>query len=81
MSFWLRLTHGPVAYFTWQSGRSLAIMDPSHLDLLVNDELDIALRLSYLKYAAAGVSVAGGAGSDEREARRKDKKAQKDLKV
>lgn len=56
-------------------------MDPSHLDLLVNDELDIALRLSYLKHAAAGVSGAVGAGSDEREARRKEKKAQKDLKV
>lgn len=56
-------------------------MDPSHLDLLVTDEMDIALRLSYLKHAAAGLSGAGGAGTDEREARRKEKKAQKDLKV
>lgn len=56
-------------------------MESSHLDLLVTDELDIALRLNYLKHAVASVSGTAGAGTDEREARRKEKKAQKDLKV
>ncbi|CAM9158865.1 unnamed protein product [Ectocarpus sp. 8 AP-2014] len=60
-------------------------MEASQLDLLRTDELDIALRLSYLKhYHGGGAGAAGGgAGSavDDKEARRKEKKKLKDLKV
>eukprot|EP00752_Nemacystus_decipiens_P011387 g10117.t1 len=54
-------------------------MEAAQLELLRTDELDIALRLSFLEHCAG----AGGAGSsaDDKEARRKEKKKQKDLKV
>lgn len=64
---------------------TLGDMEASQLDLLRTDELDIALRLSYLKhYHGGGARAAGGeAGStvDDKEARRKEKKKLKDLKV
>lgn len=60
-------------------------MEAAQLDLLCADELDIALRLSYLQHSSGGGGAAGaGQGSsaaDDKEARRKEKKKQKDLKV
>lgn len=62
-------------------------MEAAQLDLLRADELDIALRLSYLQHSSGGGGAAGaGAGTgssavDDKEARRKEKKKQKDLKV
>lgn len=55
-------------------------MEAAQLELLRTDELDIALRLSFLEHSGGG---AAGAGSspDDKEARRKEKKKQKDLKV
>lgn len=53
-------------------------MEASQLDLLRTDEMDIALRLSYLEHCAGPTS---GSPGDDKEARRKEKKKQKDLKV
>lgn len=53
------------------------IMETEHQELLRSDELDIALRLSYLQHNGGG---AGSSAADV-EARRKEKKKQKDLKV
>lgn len=53
-------------------------MESSQLDLLRTDEMDIALRLSYLEHCEGPPS---GSPADDKEARRKEKKKQKDLKV
>lgn len=53
-------------------------MEASQLELLRTDELDIALRLSYLEHSGG---AAGAGSADDKEARRKEKKKQKDLKV
>lgn len=53
-------------------------MEASQLDLLRTDEMDIALRLSYLQHCGGPPS---GSLGDDKEARRKEKKKQKDLKV
>lgn len=64
---------------------TLGDMDANQLDLLRTDELDIALRLSYLKHDHGGGAGAAGGGAgyavDDKEARRKEKKKLKDLKV
>lgn len=54
------------------------MMEAFQLDLLRTDELDIALRLSYLEHSGG---AAGAGSADDKEARRKEKKKQKDLKV
>ncbi len=59
--------------------RHWEMMEASQLELLRTDELDIALRLSYLEHCSGGAAGAGSA--DDKEARRKEKKKQKDLKV
>lgn len=56
----------------------MAGMDTSQLELLRTDEMDIALRLCYLQHST---SVDGGTGMDEKEARKKEKRQQKDAKV
>lgn len=53
-------------------------MESSQLDLLRTDEMDIALRLNYLEHCEGPPS---GSPADDKEARRKEKKKQKDLKV
>lgn len=53
-------------------------MEAAQLELLRTDELDIALRLSFLEHCAA---AGAGSSADDKEARRKEKKKQKDLKV
>ena len=53
-------------------------MESSQLDLLRTDEMDIALRLSYLQHCEGPPSASP---ADGKEARRKEKKKQKDLKV
>lgn len=56
-------------------------MDAGQLDLLRADELDIALRLSFLEHCGGAAGGAGLSAVDDKEARRKEKKKQKDLKV
>lgn len=58
--------------------KAMAAIDSEKLALLNTDELDIALRLSHLKHTAGA-----GTGSldADKEARRKEKRQQKDAKV
>lgn len=55
-------------------------MEAAQLELLRTDELDIALRLSFLEHCG-GAGGVGSSSADDKEARRKEKKKQKDLKV
>lgn len=57
----------------------LGTMEAAQLELLRTDELDIALRLSFLEHC--GGAAGAGSSADDKEARRKEKKKQKDLKV
>lgn len=52
-------------------------IDSTQLDLLRTDEMDIALRLSHIRH---GTSDGGGASHDK-EARKKERRQQKEAKV
>lgn len=58
---------------------TVGMMEAAQLELLRTDELDIALRLSFLEHC--GGAAGAGSSADDKEARRKEKKKQKDLKV
>lgn len=59
-------------------GLAMAGIDTEKLALLNADELDIALRLSYLKHEAG---TGTGSFDADKEARKKEKRQQKDAKV